>query len=72
MPELLSVTTRGALERLLSSELPLALDRSAAHLLRETVDVVLLRGALVREDGTSGPDDRSSAPNTTKTRRRPK
>jgi AcrR family transcriptional regulator len=51
-PELLSVITRGALERLLSSELPLALDRSAADLLRETVDVVL-RGALVREGGAS-------------------
>lgn len=47
-PELLSVITRGALERLLNSELPQALDRSAADLLRETVDVVL-RGSLVTE-----------------------
>jgi hypothetical protein len=69
-PELLSVITRGALERLLSSELPLALDRSAADLLRETVDVVL-RGALVREGGTSGPGDRSPASGTSETPRRP-
>jgi hypothetical protein len=59
-----------ALERLLTSELPLALDRSAADLLRETVDVVL-RGALVPDGGTSGPGDRSSAPGTSKTPRRP-
>lgn len=45
-PELLSVITRGAVERLLNSELPRQLDRTAADLLRETVDVVL-RGALV-------------------------
>lgn len=44
-PELLSVITRGAVERLLNSELPNALNRSAADLLRDTVDVVL-RGAL--------------------------
>jgi AcrR family transcriptional regulator len=69
-PELLSVITRGALERLLSSELPLTLDRTAADLLRETVDVVL-RGALVREGGTSGPGDRSAAPGTSRTPRRP-
>ncbi|GAB2857934.1 hypothetical protein GCM10027176_70510 [Actinoallomurus bryophytorum] len=69
-PELLSVITRGALERLLSSELPLALDRSAADLLRETVDVVL-RGALVREGGVSVPGDRSSSPGTSENSRRP-
>ena len=44
-PELLSLITRGAVERLLGSELPRELDRTAADLLRETVDVVL-RGAL--------------------------
>jgi hypothetical protein len=54
-PELLiSVITRGILEWLLTSELPLALDRSAADLLRETVGV-MLRGALVPDGGTSGP-----------------
>jgi hypothetical protein len=39
---------------LLTSELPLALDRSAADLVRETVGVVL-RWALVPDLGTSGP-----------------
>ena len=68
-PELHSSITRGILERLLTSELPLALDRSAADLLRETVDVVL-HGALVRDSGTSGPGDRSSAPGSSKTPRR--
>jgi hypothetical protein len=53
-PELLGVITRGTLERLLTSELPVALDRSVADLLRETVGVVL-RGALVPDGGTSGP-----------------
>jgi hypothetical protein len=52
--ELLTVFMRGVLERLLTSELPLALDRSAADLVRETVGVVL-RGALVPDLGTSGP-----------------
>jgi len=51
-PELLSVIVRGAQERLLTSELPLVLDRSAADLLRETVAVVL-RGALAGDGGTS-------------------
>jgi AcrR family transcriptional regulator len=69
-PELLSVITRGAMERLLTSELPLTLDRSAADLLRETVDVVL-RGALVPGGRTAGPDDRSAAPATYTTPRRP-
>jgi AcrR family transcriptional regulator len=69
LPELLSVIIRGAVERLLNSELPLALDRSAADLLRETVDVVL-HGALVRDSGTSGPGDRSSALGSSKTPRR--
>ena len=69
-PELLSVITRGAVERLLSSELPLTLDRSAADLLRETVDVVL-RGALVREGGAYGPGEGSAAPRTSQAPRRP-
>ncbi|HJP77530.1 MAG TPA: TetR/AcrR family transcriptional regulator [Pseudonocardiaceae bacterium] len=51
-PELLAVITRGAVERLLNSELPHTLDRTAADLLRETVDVVL-RGALVTDQGRS-------------------
>ncbi len=40
-PELLSEITRGALERLLASQLPNELDWTAADLLRATVDVVL-------------------------------
>ena len=40
-PELLSEITRGALERLLSSQLPHELDWTAADLLRATVDTVL-------------------------------
>jgi AcrR family transcriptional regulator len=40
-PELLSEITRGALERLSTSQLPRELDWTAADLLRATVDVVL-------------------------------
>ncbi|MEU2923605.1 helix-turn-helix domain-containing protein [Streptomyces sp. NPDC007251] len=40
-PELLSEITRGALERLLMSQLPRELDWTAADLLRATVDTVL-------------------------------
>jgi AcrR family transcriptional regulator len=40
-PELLSEITRGALERLLTSQLPRELDWTAADLLRATVDTVL-------------------------------
>ncbi|HZE34496.1 MAG TPA: TetR/AcrR family transcriptional regulator [Actinoallomurus sp.] len=40
-PELLSEITRGALERLLTSQLPHELDWTAADLLRATVDTVL-------------------------------
>lgn len=40
-PELLSEITRGAVERLLTSQLPLELDWTAADLLRATVDTVL-------------------------------
>ncbi|WP_405833827.1 TetR/AcrR family transcriptional regulator [Streptomyces sp. NBC_01176] len=40
-PELLSEITRGAVERLLGSELPRELDWTAADLLRATVDTVL-------------------------------
>jgi AcrR family transcriptional regulator len=68
--ELLSVITRGALESLLASELPLALDRSAAGLSRETAGV-MQRGALAPDGGRSGPGDRSSAPGTPRTLRRP-
>jgi hypothetical protein len=46
--------TGGVLERLVTSELPLALCGSAAVLLRETVGVVL-RGARVPGGGTCGP-----------------
>ncbi|MFD8418088.1 TetR/AcrR family transcriptional regulator [Streptomyces sp. NPDC059466] len=40
-PELLSEITRGAVERLLTSQLPRELDWTAAELLRATVDTVL-------------------------------
>ncbi|MGW2938187.1 TetR/AcrR family transcriptional regulator [Streptomyces sp. NPDC001156] len=40
-PELLSEITRGALERLLTSQLPHELNWTAADLLRATVDIVL-------------------------------
>ena len=40
-PRLLSEIARGALERLLNSQLPLELDYTAADLLRATVDTVL-------------------------------
>jgi AcrR family transcriptional regulator len=40
-PELLGEITRGAVERLLNSRLPHELDRTAAELLRATVDTVL-------------------------------
>jgi AcrR family transcriptional regulator len=48
-PELLSEITRGAVERLLNSQLPRELNWSAADLLRATVDAVLY-GA-IRPDG---------------------
>lgn len=70
-PELLSVITRNILEWLLISELPLALCRSAADLPRETIEVVL-GGALVRDGGTPGPDDRSSASGTFETPETPR
>ncbi|MFE9868329.1 hypothetical protein ACFYPZ_37545 [Streptomyces sp. NPDC005506] len=40
-PELMSEITRGALERLLTSQLPRELEWTAADLLRATVDTVL-------------------------------
>jgi AcrR family transcriptional regulator len=40
-PELLGEIVRGAVERLLNSQLPYQLDRTAAQLLRTTVDTVL-------------------------------
>jgi hypothetical protein len=46
-PELLGEITRGALERLLNSRLPGELNRTAADLLRITVDTVL-HGAIGR------------------------
>jgi AcrR family transcriptional regulator len=51
-PELLSEITRGALERLLNSQLPRELDWTAADLLRATVDTVLygaIRPANIQE-----------------------
>ncbi|MEV6294741.1 TetR/AcrR family transcriptional regulator [Streptomyces sp. NPDC051896] len=58
-PELLSEITRGALERLLMSELPRDLDWTAADLLRATVDTVLY-GA-IRPTGQGIGDEQSRA-----------
>lgn len=58
-PELLSEITRGALERLLMSELPRDLDWTAADLLRVTVDTVLY-GA-IRPTGRGIDDEQSRA-----------
>ncbi len=51
-PELLSEIIRGAAERLLNSPLPGRLDRSAADLLRITVDTVLY-GAIHQQEAES-------------------
>ena len=51
-PELLSEITRGAVERLLNSQLPRQLNWTAADLLRATVDTVLY-GAIRVEEGQS-------------------
>ncbi|MER5908806.1 TetR/AcrR family transcriptional regulator [Streptomyces mirabilis] len=59
-PELLSEITRGALERLLTSQLPRDLDRTAADLLRASVDTVLygaIRPAHPRHLGHPGIGD---------------
>lgn len=58
-PELLSEITRGALERLLTSQLPHELDWTAADLLRATVDTVL-HGA-IRTDRAGTDDDQRGA-----------
>lgn len=62
-PELLSEITRGALERVLNSALPRELDRTAADLLRATVDTVL-HGAL-------RPDPRLRQPEHTTSKEQP-
>ncbi|KIF79555.1 hypothetical protein QR77_38245 [Streptomyces sp. 150FB] len=59
-PELLSLITRGALEQLLASRLPQDLDRSAADLLRATIDVVL-HGAVRPPDVDAGARTQDSA-----------
>lgn len=50
-PRLLSEITRGAVERLLNSQLPLELDCTAADLLRATVDTVLYGAIRPAADG---------------------
>ncbi|MEU1500115.1 helix-turn-helix domain-containing protein [Streptomyces sp. NPDC005732] len=62
-PELLSEITRGALERLVTSQLPRELDWSAADLLRATVDTVLY-GAIrpTREGGVHDDGRRTVVP----------
>ncbi|MFE5375373.1 TetR/AcrR family transcriptional regulator [Streptomyces mirabilis] len=56
-PELLSEITRGALERLLTSQLPRELDRTAADLLRATVDTVLYGAIRPAHSGHPGTSD---------------
>lgn len=56
-PELLSEITRGALERLLTSQLPRELDRTAADLLRATVDTVLYGAIRPAHSGHPGTGD---------------
>ncbi len=56
-PELLSEITRGALERLLTLQLPRELDRTAADLLRATVDTVLYGAIRPAHSGHPGTDD---------------
>jgi AcrR family transcriptional regulator len=58
-PELLSEITRGALERLLTSQLPHELDWTAADLLRATVDTVLHGAIRTARPGTD--DDQRGA-----------
>ncbi|MDT7753460.1 MAG: hypothetical protein QOD96_7122, partial [Pseudonocardiales bacterium] len=58
-PELLGEITRGAMERLFTSQLPRQLDWTAADLLRATVDTVLY-GAL-RSAHPGGDDEQRRA-----------
>ncbi len=61
-PELLSEITRGALERLLNSQLPRELDWTAADLLRATVDTVLYGAIRSADPGTDGDGLRAVIP----------
>ncbi|MFF4795088.1 hypothetical protein ACFY2M_36310 [Streptomyces sp. NPDC001276] len=61
-PELLSEITRGALERLLNSQLPHELDWTAADLLRATVDTVLHGAIRSADPGTHGEGLRAVIP----------
>ncbi|MGW3511080.1 hypothetical protein [Streptomyces sp. NPDC000994] len=61
-PELLSEITRGALERLLNSQLPHELDWTAADLLRATVDTVLHGAIRSADPGTHGEGLRAVTP----------
>ncbi|MEV6591642.1 TetR/AcrR family transcriptional regulator [Streptomyces acidicola] len=61
-PELLSEITRGALERLLNSQLPHELDWTAADLLRATVDTVLHGAIRSADPGTDGEGLRALIP----------
>ena len=61
-PELLSEITRGALERLLTSQLPRELDWTAADLLRATVDTVLHGAIRPAHPGADDEQLRSATP----------
>ncbi|MEU2743865.1 TetR/AcrR family transcriptional regulator [Streptomyces sp. NPDC007095] len=61
-PELLSEITRGALERLLTSQLPRELGWTAADLLRASVDTVLYGAIRPAHSGTDGQQLRAVMP----------
>ncbi|MEN1889514.1 TetR/AcrR family transcriptional regulator [Streptomyces mirabilis] len=61
-PELLSEITRGALERLLTSQLPHEMDWTGADLLRATVDTVLYGAIRPADQGVDGEQPRAAIP----------
>lgn len=61
-PELLSESTRGALERLLTSQVPRELDWTATDLLRATVDTVLSRAIRSAHPGINDEQFRAVMP----------
>jgi AcrR family transcriptional regulator len=61
-PELLSEITRGALERLLTSQLPRELHWTAADLLKATVDTVLYGAIRPQPSGTDHEQPRALTP----------
>ena len=60
-PEVLSEIIRGALERLLNSQLPHELNYTAADLLRATVDAVLYGAIRPAQPGSENEDEQLRA-----------